>query len=237
MRVIKIAVVDDYAPDSDALCELIMRFAQNRHVEVGLGRCRSSMELLRDYAQEYDVIFLDIEMPGINGLEAARIIRQTDETTILVFVTNMAHLAINGYSVEALDFIVKPADYYSVEMVMRKALARIERRGGGSVTVVTREAVRVLPFARINYVEVRDHYVTYHTLDGDLRVRGSLAQVEKDLASGNFLRCNRWYIVNVERVTSVVGNVVRVGDAELEVSRSNKQELLRAVAKTLGGAP
>ena len=233
---INIAVVDDYGPDLDALCAHLMRFAETRHVELRLERLRSSMELISDYAQEYDVIFLDIEMPGINGLEAARIVRQTDATTILVFVTNMAQLAISGYSVEALDFIVKPADYYSVEMVMRKVVARLERRGAGSLTVVTRDAVRVVPFSRIYYVEVRDHYVTYHTADGDLRVRGSLAQVEKDLAAGNFLRCNRWYIVNVECVTSVVGNEVTVGDATLEVSRSNKQELLRAVAATLGGS-
>ena len=94
--------------------------------------------------------------------------------------------------------------------------------------------MQVVPIERIDYVEVQDHYVTYHTADGDHTVKGTLGQAEQTLAAGNFMRCNRWYLVNIDNITAIDGNTITVGGNRIEVSRSKKQEILRAVTMSLG---
>lgn len=230
---IRIAVVDDDATDAEELSSCIRRFAACRGLGARVDRISSADDLLAGYVPIYDILFLDIEMPGTDGMSAARSIRRKDARTIIVFVTNMSELAIEGYGVDALDFLVKPVDPASVEMVMRRALPRIESRQVGSVTLAMHGGMRVVSHDQLYYVEVRSHYVTYHTASESVTVRGSLAEVERQLEGGPFLRCNRWYIVNVRHVTSVRDGKLTVNGVELEVSRSRRTALLHALAETL----
>lgn len=231
---VAIAVVDDDAEARELLGGYITRFAEERGTDAQITGFTDAAELLHHYKPDYDIIFLDIEMAQVDGIKAAQVIRETDPSTVIIFVTNMAQLAIKGYEVEALDFVVKPVDYFSFDMVMRKALQRISRRKTQTIRLVTRDAMQVVPIERIDYVEVQDHYVTYHTADGDHTVKGTLGQAEQTLAAGNFMRCNRWYLVNIDNITAIDGNTITVGGNRIEVSRSKKQEILRAVTMSLG---
>ena len=231
---VAIAVVDDEAEARELLGGYITRFAGERGTDAQITGFTDAAELLHHYKPDYDIIFLDIEMAQVDGIKAAQVIRETDPSTVIIFVTNMAQLAIKGYEVEALDFVVKPVDYFSFDMVMRKALQRISRRKTQTIRLVTRDAMQVVPIERIDYVEVQDHYVTYHTADGDHTVKGTLGQAEQTLAAGNFMRCNRWYLVNIDNITAIDGNTITVGGNRIEVSRSKKQEILRAVTMSLG---
>ena len=231
---VAIAVVDDDAEARELLGGYITRFAGERGTDAQITGFTDAAELLHHYKPDYDIIFLDIEMAQVDGIKAAQVIRETDPSTVIIFVTNMAQLAIKGYEVEALDFVVKPVDYFSFDMVMRKALQRISRRKTQTIRLVTRDAMQVVPIERIDYVEVQDHYVTYHTADGDHTVKGTLGQAEQTLAASNFMRCNRWYLVNIDNITAIDGNTITVGGNRIEVSRSKKQEILRAVTMSLG---
>ncbi|QTB90450.1 response regulator transcription factor [Bifidobacterium saguini] len=230
------AVVDDDIEARKQISAFISRFAGERQLDTTITAFADAAELLHHYKPEYDVIFLDIEMQQVDGIKAAKVIRETDPATIIVFVTNMAQLAIKGYEVEALDFVVKPIDYYSFAMVMRKALQRMERRRSSTIKLITRDAVHVVPIDRIDYVEVQDHYITYCTADGNYTIKGTLGQAEQALQSGNFMRCNRWYLVNIDNITGLEGNTITVGNHRIEVSRSKKQEILRAIALSAGAA-
>ena len=231
---VAIAGGDDDAEAGELLGGYITRFAGERGTDAQITGFTDAAELLHHYKPDYDIIFLDIEMAQVDGIKAAQVIRETDPSTVIIFVTNMAQLAIKGYEVEALDFVVKPVDYFSFDMVMRKALQRISRRKTQTIRLVTRDAMQVVPIERIDYVEVQDHYVTYHTADGDHTVKGTLGQAEQTLAAGNFMRCNRWYLVNIDNITAIDGNTITVGGNRIEVSRSKKQEILRAVTMSLG---
>ncbi|WP_018142893.1 LytR/AlgR family response regulator transcription factor [Alloscardovia criceti] len=230
----KIAIVDDDSAARERLRAFVQRYAHENAETWEIQDFSSAEEILHHYKAEFDIIFLDIEMLKIDGIQAARIIRETDPSTVLIFVTNMAQLAIKGYEVEALDFIVKPIDYGSFAMVMRRARARMERRKQTSLSLSIRGAAHIIALDRIDYVEVRDHYITYHTQDGDFTVKGSLSQAEKALSEGNFMKCNRWYLVNIDHVTGIQGNLITVGEWTVEVSRSKKQEILRAVTLAVG---
>ncbi|WP_137657951.1 LytR/AlgR family response regulator transcription factor [Bifidobacterium moukalabense] len=229
-----LAIVDDDASARARLAGFARCYMQENAEPLEIREYSSAVDLLHHYKPQYDIIFLDIEMSEVDGIRAAHIIRETDPTTILIFVTNMAQLAIKGYEVEALDFIVKPIDYGSFAMVMHRASQRVERRRGQTLSLTARGTTQIVAFDRIGYVEVRNHYITYHTTEGDITVKGTLAQAEEALRQGNFMRCNRWYLINIDNVTGIDGNRVTVGDWTVEVSRSKKQEIMRAVTLSMG---
>lgn len=234
---VAVAVVDDDAEARLRLEDFLERFAKEQGEAAQVARFADAADLLRQYKPLYDVIFLDIEMSEVDGVSAARTIRETDANTVIVFVTNMAQMAIAGYEVEALDFIVKPIDYPSFVMVMRRALQRVRRRPRRTVKLVMREGMRMVPLERITSVEVRGHYVTYHTLDGDVEMRGTLADTEALLAEGNFMRCNRWCLVNIDAVADIDGNLITAGRETIEVSRSKRKEILHAVTLSMANTP
>ena len=232
---VAVAVVDDDAEARACLQQYLQRFAGEQQIDITITAFASAVDLLRHYRPVYDLIFLDIEMAQVDGIRAAHTIRETDPSTILIFVTNMAQLAIRGYEVEALDFVVKPVDYPSFAMVMHRAMRHMSMRRRHTVRIATRGGLRVVPLDHIDYVEVRDHYLTYHTTDGEFTVKGTLAQAEAALTAGRFMRCNRWYVVNIDKVTGVADNMITVGGQSIEVSRTRKQEILQAVAASMGG--
>lgn len=83
---------------------------------------------LTNYQPRFDIIFMDIEMPYINGLESAEKLRQSDKGTLLIFTTNLGHVAAKGYEVEAFDFVVKPLHYESLYLKLNRAVARLALR-------------------------------------------------------------------------------------------------------------
>ena len=120
----------------------------------------NAVTFLTDYRADADIVFLDIEMPMLDGMSAAEKLRETDPYVIIVFVTNMKQYAIRGYSVGALDFIVKPVSYAALSSLMNKARKLISSRGGSEITVGSGSAVRRVPLSRILYVEVSRHRLT-----------------------------------------------------------------------------
>lgn len=230
------AIVDDDRSTVTTLCAYLKRFCQEHSEECAITAFDDGDKLLHHYRASYDIIFLDIEMPTINGMQAARVIRQTDPDTLIVFVTQMAQFAVQGYEVEALGFVVKPINYPSFDMVMRKAMRRMSHRHSDTVTLSVRGSATVIPLQRIDYVEVQGHRLTYHTQDGPLHVKGTLSDAESTLSNGNFIRCNRWYLINVDHVEGLQGNTVTIGDHQIEVSRSRKRELLHAIMTGTGNS-
>lgn len=107
----RIAVVEDDAEYIERITRYIERFAQENHLDIQTAAFRDGMEIVMNYHHGWDIIFLDIEMPNLDGFSAAKEIRARDSTVLLIFITNIARYAIHGYEVEALDFILKPVSY------------------------------------------------------------------------------------------------------------------------------
>lgn len=234
----KIAIVEDEADAADTLAAFINRYGAEKNEEFAIVRFSSAMDF-EVTRQRFDLVFMDIQMPGINGMEAAHLMRTYDSETPIIFVTNLAQYAVKGYEVDALDFIVKPVTYFNFRMRMERAMRRIVRNGERSVVINTRDGIRVASLSDIEYVEVNKHDLSYHLVDEDepLVVYGSLRAFEEEVASGPFVRISNSCLVNMNRIRSVHGGSLRThGGQELFFSRSRKREALATITGFLGGS-
>lgn len=120
-----IAIVEDEKEDSKQLQAYLKQYEEEHDTKFKVSVFFDGAEILENYQSIYDIILLDIEMPKVNGMDAAEQIRKVDSDIVLMFITNMAAYAIRGYEVEALDFVMKPVTYYSFAMKMTRAIKRV----------------------------------------------------------------------------------------------------------------
>lgn len=231
---VHIAIVDDDPTERARIIESLDYITKKNGTEFKTTEFSDGNSFLGTYTPGYDIVLMGIEMPGIDGLETARKLRAIDKTVLLMFVTRIAKLAVNGYEVDALDFIVKPIDKYGFALKMSRALSRL------SATVNENLFLRVdgefisIRLGTLQYIETDGHYLIYHTPDGAYREYASLKSAEKKVGR-NFVRCNSCYLVNLYYVTGVSKNKVHIAGQELPISRPKKKSFMDAFTSFIGG--
>ena len=145
--VFRLAIVEDEKQDSDLLQSHIHHFFTENCPDDSFQVTvfDNAGVFIEQYRPDYDLIFLDIQMPGLNGMEAATALRKKDSSVLLVFVTNMAQYAVRGYDVNAAGFILKPVSYYDFLMRMRKCIGILQTRVEEYVTLNMRQGIIRLP--------------------------------------------------------------------------------------------
>ena len=232
-----VAIVDDEEDVRAEMGQMVRRFCAQEGERACIHEYADGSELLdANGAQAYDVILLDIEMARVDGMDAAHELRRRGVGTQIVFVTNMAQYAIKGYEVDALDYVLKPVNYYQFCTKLSRAVQRVQRRRGGQVVLqLAGGGMQVLSTGDIYYLETHDRLLWYHTTKGEFSVRASLASAEKQLAQYHFSRCNQCYLVNLKYVKAVENDFVHVNTDHLEISRRQRAAFLTAVASYIGG--
>ena len=231
-----IAIVEDEVAFATQLQEYLKQYQKEEDVRFKISVFGDGEEILNDYEPIYDIILLDIEMPKVNGMQAAEQIREKDLDVTLMFITNMASYAIKGYEVGALDFVMKPINYYTFSMKLKRALKRTRQKARQEILLTLPNGVKKLNIQQIHYVEVQNRMLSYHTEEGIYTMRGTMQSVEQLLGPYSFVKCNHWYMVNLKHVSEVRKNTVMVAGNELEISRRNKAAFLRALTEYVGGA-
>lgn len=229
------AVVDDDAGFLRMLRGYVQRAAGELGVTPVIKEFSDPLDLIEDYAAAYDVIFLDIEMPQMDGMKLAHKIREVDEGVCIIFVTNMAQFAIGGYEVGATDFIVKPVTYETFALKLRRALRSVELHREVGIALKDGETRVVVPCSEIYYVEKNKNYAVFHTARGEFRRRSSLGDVARELGSAPFAQANSGTLVNLGRVTTYDGREVTMADGSvLSLSRSRRDGFVGALMDYLG---
>ena len=231
----KVAIVDDELEMRQIMTDYVKRFGEEAGIDLETVTFESGELFLKDYKMIYDIIIFDIDMPGINGIDTARKLRETDSNVTIIFVTNIAQYAINGYEVDAVDYILKPVSYYDFSMKFHRTVAKAAQKKEHIIKVETAEGTRKLRLPALVYVEVLSHYLYFHTTKRDYRSRGNISDVEKELEKYNFVRVHRSYIVNLRYVNKVLSKEVTVGDKVLPVSRNYKEKLKEEYLKYIRG--
>ena len=208
---IKIAIVEDTPAEAQTLSDSVAAFFKKEGAAFECTVYGDAMSFLTGYKSVYDMVFMDIELPLLDGMTAAEKLRKFDKKILLIFVTNMAQFAVKGYSVDALDFMVKPVVYRDFEMKMRKAVGLIRAEEGQQVAICSGASFLKVPAREITYVEISGHKLCYHMADGQtVRAVGTLSKVEEQLKACRFLRCNSCYLVNPRSIASVDGYEIKL---------------------------
>ena len=171
---LKIAIVENEADQAELLRGYVMRYAEESGVKCQAVIYSNGLEFISGYSPGFDAVFMDIRMPLVDGMEAAERLRRVDENVILIFVTNMGQLAIKGYKVNAMDFIVKPVSYFDFSLEMQKISREQDRRSSDYIWVKAGGVLRRVDFADITYIEIIMHDIYMHTVGETLNFRGSL---------------------------------------------------------------
>ena len=153
---LRAALVEDSQEDARKILLYLKQFGEKQQITFQTDHFNSAELFLDRYRPVYDIVFMDIELPGSNGMEAARKLRRIDPAVTLIFITNLSTFAVNGYEVDALDYMLKPVTYPMFQLKMQKAVRHIEKNGSGAISVALKgqQLVRI-PLTDLLYIEVQ----------------------------------------------------------------------------------
>ena len=241
MDPLRIAIVEDEESNQKILQDYLERLSKEKGILFKIAVFNNGVAFLNNYQAEYDLVFMDIQMPFENGIEVSKALREKDKYVAIIFVTNFVDYAVNGYEVNALDYIVKPIDYYDFALKINKALGLLKKHCEKEtfLMISTSDGYQKIPIMSIRYVESNKHTVIFHTLDGEIRKYASIKSVEKMLPENIFVRCNSCYIVNLNYVTRIDKYDLFLDKESLVISHPRKKEVVQRLvdfAKEYGGA-
>lgn len=226
---LRIAVVEDDKTYAAQLKEYLVRYGTEKNQKISVALFPDGEDIVTDYSAEFDIILMDVEMTFMDGMTTAERIREKDNEVVIIFITNMPQYAIQGYKVDALDYVLKPISYFAFSQRIDHALTRVKKKEATYITVAQKGGKKKLNVDKICYVEVRDHDLIYHSTKGDIVTKSSMKEAEDTLGGTKFFRCNRCYLVNLEYVEDFRGNDVTVASDVIQVSRARKKAFMDAL--------
>ena len=228
----RIAIVEDEVSIAETIDGYIRRYAEENGQEVSTVIFGDGMEFIEKFRANFDLVFMDIEMPVLDGMSAIKKLRERCEKSPIIFITCMAQYAVKGYEVDAIGFMVKPVTYFDFQTNFGKAVRAVESARDSNVSFTMKDGVVKFSTDDIKYVEVSGHMITFHTFDRDLETRGSMKEIEKAFDGKNFARCNSCYLVNLKYVSQIEKNIVSIaGGDELVISKNKRKEFITAVCR------
>ena len=231
----KIVIIDDDENCSNQLKNCLARFFDESEIEAETNVYDKPLAFLQEYKSDADVIFADIKMPGIDGLELAQRVRAVDKEVAIIFTTSYARYAIDGYAVQASGYLLKPLDYEQLRSTLKRLLRDVDLRTQKTLTVRDERGVRRIAVREVKYIEVLGRTLTVHLVGGDaVQTKGTLKGLEEELTPFGFFRCSHSYFVNLRYVGEVGGNDIVIDGKHIPISRGTKKEFMAALVNQVG---
>lgn len=213
----RIAIIEDEQLHSDLLVSYIKKWADIRKINsknIIINNYENAEQFLFDYDDEksFDVLFVDIQMSGMNGMDMAKKVREKDKNVSLVFTTGITDFIQEGYEVEAMRYLIKPLKEEKVYECLEKVMSK--KKTESYIIVHTDEETLKLNTASVNYIEARGHRcivsLDKNTCKGQniIEIREGMSEVEKLLSEGDFIKSHRSYICRI-------GSIFRIEKADI----------------------
>ena len=232
---LRIAIVEDEPASAEKLQSFAQRYAAEHADNFQITCFSNGLQFLEPYKACYDVVFLDIIMPYMNGTELAHRLRELDDSVLIVFVTSMAQYAIAGYEVGALDFMLKPVEYDEFSVKMARICRYCQKHTPAAISISQKETIVLLRVRDIAHVEVYNHSLVFHTADKSFETHGQLSQLEEDPRFSGFVKCSTSHLINCAFVSEIGPDYFLVADRQIPVSRRRRKDCLEKMALILGG--
>ena len=204
----KIAICEDEAVFSGQLTEHVNDWAREKSVFVEIFTYTNAEKFLYDWeeSEDYDILFLDIKMSKMSGMDLARIIRKTNEDLPIVFTTGMTEYIIQGYIVSAMQYLLKPVPKAACFDCLDRALGNIKTKKYYLLND-TDKTVKI-PVTNIIYIKMFSHTATMVTLTKEHQFRKTMSQILDELNDSLFIKCQKSFIINIRHVESISKKIV-----------------------------
>lgn len=229
-----VAIVEDEAAYAQQLHAFLEKYAQESGQSFDITHFSDGCEIVEGYQPRYDLILLDVKMKFMDGMTAAEEIRRVDPEVVIIFITNMAQYAIRGYAVDAMDYVLKPVSYFAFSQRLNRAIGRMKKRERRYMTISIRGGAQKLDIDKIDYVESQGHNLMFHSGAETYQSSGTMREIEEKLDGHGFFRCNKGYLVNLDRVDGVRDGCAMVNGNALPISRSRRTEFMEALTDHVG---
>lgn len=228
---IHLAIVEDEMLYVQQLTEYLERYQKESGTKIRITRFSDGDEIVAEYKGDFDIILMDIQMRFMDGMSAAEQIRSMDQEVVIMFITNMTQYAIRGYEVDALDYMVKPIEYFAFSQKLNRAIGRIRKKDRHYISIPLEEGVQKLAVDEIYYVESQGHSMNYHTEKGNYASRGTMKELEEVLTPYGFFRSGKGFLVNMKYVDGVQENCCVIRGEKLPISRMKRKPFMDALVQ------
>ena len=233
---ISVAILEDDSMASKQLCRMLETYGQRHQCFLSVSCFDCADKFFQSLVHAcFDIIFLDIDLPDMNGMNVARRIRQADKQVVLIFTTNLSQYAIQGYEVDAMDYILKPISPQVIDLKMDRAVQFSRQSRETAVSINTRGGFVRVPSSSIQFLEIYGHRIIYHTEKQDYESYGTMKQAIEQLPRRGFFRTTASFVVNFRHIQKVEGLTVFIGNRSIPISRLRKAEFMEAANQFFSG--
>ena len=228
---INIAICDDEKYILDKIKKLVFDFFHRKNVEITVSQFGSGEELLR-HNKNIDILFLDIQMDGIDGMETARKMRSQNYNGYLIFITVLKEMVFQSFEVQAYDYLVKPIEEECFEKTMERLFSAMQNAKDASLLVQKGYESNIIAFDDIVFCEIIDRKIYLHLKTEEvIDYYDRIENLETKL-DGRFFKCHRSYLINLSHLKSYKnGMAYMINDKQIPVSRLRSKEFSSVVLK------
>lgn len=234
---INIAICEDEKIQVELLEKYVNNWAEKRNIKVFIDAFSSaeSFDFSWSMDKRYDVLLLDIQMEGINGVELAKKIRKDDDVIDIIFITAIFDYIQVGYDVGAINYLIKPIDEKKLHQCLDRIVKKIPKEEK-TILVDSDEGIIRIVQDDIRYIESFEHNVEINTIDGKYTIRKNISAIESELDENSFVRCHRSYIVGLEHIKRIRKEDIELDNGEvIPVSRRQYSKTNMAFIKYYRG--
>lgn len=221
---IRVAICDDEKYMSDIIEKMVSDFFHRKNMDIAIMQFSSGEELL-EYDKRIDILFLDIQMKHLDGIETAKRLREHEFKGFLIFVTILKEMVFHSFEVQAYDYLVKPIEETRFEKMMERLFLSLQNASESNLLVQKGYESRIVPFEDIVYCEIIDRKVYLHLESSEvIDFYGRIENLEAKL-DDRFFRCHRSFLINMKYLKSYKnGRAYMEGNREIPVSRLRSKE-------------
>lgn len=232
-----IATCDDEIQYCEQVENFMIRLGNSLGIDIKCDKYSNGKELLESNFNQYQIIFLDIDINNENGIQIAEKIRETNQKVQIIFFTALIQYAIDSYKVNAYRFLVKPIEYEDFVFQLTELLIRLNDYEKSNLVLTKDGQEYIIKIKDIIFVEVMDHTLTYHCVNYNITVGGTMRKLEMNLKEHFFSRIHNSYLVNMKYIAEIRNqNLLLKNGKELPVARSKKETFRQAYLNFWGDA-
>lgn len=231
----KIIICDDQKSEYLQLRELLDKYCKERYFDLDVQYFSSGKELIESQIEEVDLFFLDVEMPGLNGIETGKEIRKRNKNCEIVFVTNYIQYALQGYEVQAFRYLLKPIDGNHFTEIADHLFEKI-RKSSSFIQIKGRSDTKRVLIGDIVYAETSQRHLLIHTKNQRIDCYQTMEKLEESLSQHGFYRCHHAYLVSMEEIAQIKGNDAVLKDGTvIPISKAKKKQFKQVLTDYWGG--